>query len=186
MCIRDRPEAGYPESDTPDEMVIAGRSGVSTLRAPLPDSPQEVRDVAGQEDQEAEALYSEAPANVGASVGQTTPHTSSFMSSLGLGHAIGVPAPDYSTWSLLPPATQTRDMSGVEVSQATLGTTHHHQIPAASVKHLSDPSIVTIPNTTVEQMNLERTCTKISCTTYLIFVSYVCILTLFTIYAVYL
>ena len=86
--------------------------------------------------------YSEATANVGASVGQTTPHASSFMSSLGLGHAIGVPAPDYFTWSLLPPTTQTRDMSGVEVPQVTLGptTTHHHQ-PAASPKH-SDPSIV--------------------------------------------
>ena len=105
-----------------------------------PDSPQEVRDVAGQEDQEAEALYSEAPANVGASVGQTTPHTSSFMSSFGLGLAIGVPAPEYSTWSLLPPATQTRDMSGVEVPQVTLGTTtHHHQSPVASAK-FSDPS----------------------------------------------
>jgi len=121
-------------------MVIAGRSGVSTLRAPLPDSRQEVRDVAGQEDQEAEALYSEAPANVGTSVGQTTPHTSSFMSSLGLGYAIGVPAPDYSTWSLLPPSTQTRDLSGVEVPQATVGPTHHHQ-PAASAKPLlPDPS----------------------------------------------
>ena len=133
-----QPEAGYPRSDTPDEMVIAGRSGVSTLRAPLPDSPQEVRDVAGQEE-EAEALYSEAPANVGASVGQTTPHTSSLMSSLG--HAIGEPAPDYSKWSLLPPATQTRDMTGAEVPQMTRGPTTHLQQPAASPKNLfSDPS----------------------------------------------
>jgi len=110
----------------------------------LPDSPQEVRDVAGQEDEEAEALYSEAPANVGASIGQTTPHASSFMSSLGLEHAIGVPAPDYFTWCLLPPATQTRDMSGVEVPQVTLGptTTHHHHQPAASAKLLSDPSLL--------------------------------------------
>ena len=108
----------------------------------MPDSPQEVRDVAGQEE-EAEALYSEAPANVGASVGQTTPHTSSFMSSLG--HAIGEPAPDYSKWSLLPPATQTRDMTSVEVPQATLGPTttlHHHQA-APSLKLLSDPSLYT-------------------------------------------
>jgi len=116
-----QPEAGYPMSDAPDEKVIAGRSGVSTLRAPLPDSPQEVRDVAGQEAED-EVLDSEVSANVRASVGQTTPHTSSFMSSLGLGYAIGVSAPDYFRLSLSPPATQAMDMSGVEESQATLGT----------------------------------------------------------------
>ena len=89
-----QPEAGYPKSDTPDEMVIAGRSGVSTLRAPLPDSPQEVRDISAQEVED-EVLDSEAFANVGASIGHTTPHTSSFMSSLRLGYASGEPAPDY-------------------------------------------------------------------------------------------
>ena len=52
MCIRDR---------------------VSTLRAALPDSQLEVRDIAGQEVED-EVLDSEVSANVGASVGHTTPH----------------------------------------------------------------------------------------------------------------
>jgi len=129
-----QPEAGYPTTDTPGEMVIAGRSGVSTLRAPLPDSPQEVQDISAQE------VEDEAFANVGASVGQTTPHTSSFMSSLGLGYASGKPAPDYFRLSLSPPATQAMDMLSVEVPQATLGTPQASANPAVL---LSDPSYVT-------------------------------------------
>jgi len=60
----------------------------------LPDSPQEVRYISAQEDT-ARVPDPEAFANVGASVGQTTQHAPSFTSSLGLGCALGEPAPDF-------------------------------------------------------------------------------------------
>ena len=66
----EEPEVGYPITDTRLETASAGLTGASTLRAPLPDSPQEVRDISAQPDT-AQVPDPEAFANVGASVGQT-------------------------------------------------------------------------------------------------------------------
>ena len=128
----EEPEVGYPITDTRLETASAGLTGASTLRAPLPDSPQEVRDISAQPDT-AQVPDPEAFANVGASVGQTTQHTPSFMSSLGLGCASGEPAPDFPRFSLPPPSTQTMNILSLEVPDNTLDTTTPPQ-------HLSDPS----------------------------------------------
>jgi len=100
----EQPKAGYPLTDTRPETASAGLSGATTLRAPMPDSPQEVRDINVQGDT-AQFPDPEAFANVGASVGQTTQHAPSFMSSVGLGCASGEPAPDFPRFSLPLPST---------------------------------------------------------------------------------
>jgi len=88
-----RPGAGVPSLGTQGYLASSGQSG-ATLRAKLPDSPQEVRDVHAIEvlgevqDPEAEAY-----ANVGAAtslaigLGQTTQHTPSSRSEVKVGHA---------------------------------------------------------------------------------------------------
>jgi len=131
----EQPEAGYPIMDTRLETASAGRSGATTLRAPLPDSPQEVRDISAQ-GETSQVPDPEAFANVGASVGQTTQHTPSFMSSLGLGCASGEPAPDFPRFSLPLPSTQTMGISSLEKPQPTLGTTTQRQLASTS-----DPSL---------------------------------------------
>ena len=78
----EQPEAGYPITDTRLETASAVLSGATTLRAPLRDSPQEVRDISAQGDT-AQVPDPEAFANVGAFVGQTTQLASSFISSPG-------------------------------------------------------------------------------------------------------
>jgi len=129
----EQPEAGYPIMDTWLETASAGLSWATTLRAPLPDSPQEVRDISAQGDT-AQVPDPEAFANVGASVGQTTQHAPSFMSSLGLGCASGEPTPDFSRFSLpLPGWTQAMGILSLKKPQPTLGTTTPTQL-------LSDPS----------------------------------------------
>ena len=134
----EQPEAGYLMTDTCSEMVSAGLSGATTLRAPLPDSPQEVRDVGAQEDI-AQVQDPEALANVGASIGQTTPHTLGFMSSVGLGCTSCEPAPDYSRFSLPQPFTPAMDILSVEVPHPTLGTS---ALPTAATRRLpADPSL---------------------------------------------
>ena len=60
----EQPEAGYPITDTRLETASAGLSGATTLRAPLPDSPQEVRDISAEGDT-AQVPDPEAFANVG-------------------------------------------------------------------------------------------------------------------------
>ena len=41
----EQPKAGYPLTDTRLETASAGLSGATTLKAPMPDSPQEVREL---------------------------------------------------------------------------------------------------------------------------------------------
>jgi len=60
----EQPEAGYPISDSRLETASAGLSEATTLRAPLPDSPREVRDISTQGDT-AQVPDPEAFANVG-------------------------------------------------------------------------------------------------------------------------
>jgi len=74
----EQPESGYPFMDTHVETASASQSGAATLKALLPDSPQEVRDISAQEDT-AQVPDPEAFTNVGASLGlgQTTLHSSS-------------------------------------------------------------------------------------------------------------
>ena len=105
----ERPEVGDPFMGTQVHAASSSQSWAS-LRALLPDSPQEVRDVCTPEDR-AQVLDPEAEdyANVGASIslpdlavgattnvgatlglGQTTRHTHSSKSSIGIGRALGV------------------------------------------------------------------------------------------------
>jgi len=112
----------------------AGQRKATTLRALLPDSPQEIRDTCAQEDMaqvpdpEAEA-YTNVVASLG--LGQITQHTQSSKSPLGIGCASG----DESAlvthgFSLLPSLTRT---TSSELPQH-LGTT-------MTKPKLSDPSL---------------------------------------------
>ena len=78
----ERPEAS-PLMGTQVDEASAGQSGATTLRALLPDSPQEFRDTRAHEDT-AQVPDPVAFANVGASIGlgQTTQHTPRLKSSL--------------------------------------------------------------------------------------------------------
>jgi len=83
LMAAKQPKAGYPFMDTQVETASAGQSWATTLRALLPNSPQEVRDTSAQEDT-AQVPDPEAFANVGASIGlgQTTLHALSSKSCL--------------------------------------------------------------------------------------------------------
>jgi len=135
LMLAERPECGYPFMGTQVHAASAGRSGAS-LRALLPDSPQEIRDTRAQEDT-AQVPEAEAYANVGASMslpdlavgaaanvgailglGQTTRHTQSSKSSIEIGRASGdEPAPVTHGFSLRPSLTRNTSISVSELPQ---------------------------------------------------------------------
>jgi len=76
---------GYPFMGTQVDAASASQSGATTLRALLPDSPQEIRDTRAQQDTaQVPDVEAEAYANVGASIS---------LSDLAVGAAAKVGAP---------------------------------------------------------------------------------------------
>ena len=76
------------------------------------------------------------------------------MSSLGLGHASGEPAPDYLRFPLSLPSTQAMEILSLEVQQPTLGT-------STPLQQISDPSIYSPVGRFAEQAKL--TCLNQNC-----------------------